>query len=572
MDFKATSMSINDMLKLPRKYVIPRFQREYSWENEELIAMWEDLVENFSFNNGELKANEYFIGSIVLVGDDDNSSEIKREVVDGQQRLTTFTIAFSVISQLFFRNDEEKLRNVTHLNILAEDNDGILYPKLLNESPKPFFQYRIQEKDIDFSQIPRTTEEKRILKAYEFFEKKLSTTNFMKELEEKFPGINVEYVDALKSFRDQILSCRVVHVTVKSIDDAYTIFEVLNSKGKDLTPVDIIKNLIFSVLTTDVPLDTASDKWGNLRKNMSNCEEDLLTFYRHFWLSKYSFSTSKKLVRDFKKHIDRDSQSYLEFINDLEINSQWYGKISKPKQEDWIREDIFVFYSLDALNTFNTTQVKSFLLAVFWAKQNDSIYRKDYLKILSFLEYFHFVFTAICSSRASSLERRYSVYARKIRESSSKDNTRVILDELISNLTQDLPSYNVFEEEFLNKKYTSAYTKDKKLIQYILNKLEFYYGGTDELRLREPTIEHIYSESENEDYIGMIGNLLPLGGALNSEIGNASFNEKHQNYRRSSYLTTKKFVEKYSETTDWNKNEIESRTKEIASLFYYKIW
>ena len=146
MDLTAVPKSIDDTLRLQRKYVIPRFQREYSWELDELSEMFEDLIDNIVLKNGELKTTDYFIGSLVLVGDDDDTSNIERLVVDGQQRLMTFTIAFSVLSQKFLEVGEEKLSEKTHLNVMGEDNDGNVYAKVVNENPKPFFQTRIQQK------------------------------------------------------------------------------------------------------------------------------------------------------------------------------------------------------------------------------------------------------------------------------------------------------------------------------------------------------------------------------------------------------------------------------------------
>ena len=97
MEFKAQPRTIRDALTLPRRYVIPRFQREYSWEAEELEELWNDLLDSIKIENDTLVASEYFIGSLVLVGDDDDTRNIDRQVVDGQQRLMTFTIAFSVL-------------------------------------------------------------------------------------------------------------------------------------------------------------------------------------------------------------------------------------------------------------------------------------------------------------------------------------------------------------------------------------------------------------------------------------------------------------------------------------------
>jgi len=202
MEFKAHPRTIRDALTLPRRYVIPRFQREYSWEAEELEELWDDLLDSIKIENNMLVASEYFIGSLVLVGDDDDTRNIDRQVVDGQQRLMTFTVAFSVLSQLFKKIEEEKLSEIVHNYIIGEDENGKAYTKVVSETPKPFFQYRIQRKDIDFTQLPKTKEEERILAAYVFFENKLEQKNILKELAARFPGQELSYGDALKLFRD----------------------------------------------------------------------------------------------------------------------------------------------------------------------------------------------------------------------------------------------------------------------------------------------------------------------------------------------------------------------------------
>lgn len=95
MEFKAQPRTISDAFYLKRKYIIPRFQREYSWDQDELNELYDDLLDNLKYEGSSLTASEYFIGSLVLVGDDDDTSNIERQVVDGQQRLMTFTIVFS---------------------------------------------------------------------------------------------------------------------------------------------------------------------------------------------------------------------------------------------------------------------------------------------------------------------------------------------------------------------------------------------------------------------------------------------------------------------------------------------
>lgn len=573
MELKATPKSIDDVLRLQRKYVIPRFQREFSWELEELSEIYDDLIDNIIYSNDKLCANEYFIGSLVLVGDDDDTTKIERYVVDGQQRLTTFTIAFAALAQKFKEIKEEKLSQTTHLNVLGEDNDGNPYAKLVNENPKPFFQQRIQQKEIDFSAIPQSVEEKRLLYAYNFFDRQLKESALLKAIRERNPGMGqINYIDALKAFRDQILKCKVIYVTVKSFDDAYVIFEVLNAKGKDLSPIDIIKNSIFSILTDEEPLDIASEKWAKTKNEIKKCDNtDFNTFYRHYWLSKYCLSTSRKLVANFEKYIPKTIAAYSALVDDMESAAIDYSEIVSPDINKWTQpEDLSIYTTLNALNIFNTTQVRIFLLSLFDAKKRGVISHKNYKKILTYLEHYHFIFTAVCSSRPSGLERRYSFYARKLRGCNSKEESSDCINDLIIDLKASLPEYSVFESNFKKIIYTSKQERDKKLVQYILKKLEVFYA-TDELKPNSFTIEHILPESTGNQFIGMVGNLIPLGEKLNNELKDKNFKIKIIKYSDSQYATVKQFVQEYENEEKWTEKLIEERTAKIAQIMYENI-
>ncbi|ODA42707.1 DUF262 domain-containing protein [Desulfosporosinus sp. BG] len=575
MEFKATQMSIDDCLRLKRKYIIPRFQREYSWETEELSTIWEDLMENLLFNGKTLVAQEYFLGSLVLVGDEDDSVNMNRYIVDGQQRLMTFTIGFSALTQTFAKDGQNKLSNATFAYILAEDSDGNEYSKVVAENPKPFFQYRIQQKQLDYTRVPQNQEEKRILNAYTFFERHLEKTALMKDIGSKFPQSleNISYADALKAVRDQILICKVVYVTVKSFEDAYTIFEVLNAKGKDLTAIDIIKNSIFSILTNEEPIDFAAQKWKAISNNISKCNEDIMTFYRHFWLSKYGFTTTKKLVKDFQKIISKDIASYTNFINYLEKESIEYNRIVNPNENEWTQpENLAVFTSLEALSVFNTSQVRTFLLALFASKESNKISHKNYIKVLRFLEHFHFVFTAVCSSRASGLERRYSSYARRMRQCANKQETATCVIELINALKETLPPYEIFESKFMEIEYTSDKQRSKKLVQYILKKLDNHFAQSDEYRPQSFTIEHIVPESTKAPFVGLIGNLLPLGEKLNGELADRLFKFKIKRYPESRYAMVNDFVEHYSKNERFSEKDVNNRTRFLSKVVYEDIW
>lgn len=572
MDFKSTTRSIRDMLSLKRRYVIPRFQREYSWTSDELKELWNDLLDNLIIStDGKLAPQEYFLGSIVLVGDED-SSVIERQVVDGQQRLMTITILFSVLAQKFKELSEFALRDKVHEFIIGTDENGVPITKLNTETPKPFFQFRIQQKELDFEQVPETDEEKNILNAYQFFDTMLSQKRLNAELlkDHRFVDINEPYIDLLKVVRDQVLGCKVIYVTVKSFEDAYQIFEVLNAKGKDLEPTDIIKNTLFSILDSVEPVDMAYEKWKIIKSNISvGIGEDIKTFYRHFWLSKYSFVTSNRLVTEFNKKISRDQESYTRFINDLEKASRLYKKITSPTAADWISIEKKPIYNiLNNLNMFGIKQSRTMMLALLDANDRGAISNTKLVETLKYIEYFHFVCNAICSRRSSDLERKNSFFAREINQCTNKQDCHRCLSDYIRTLQEMIPSYEVFESAFMKITYTQEQDSDKKLVQYILKQYEEYCFSNPEFEATSFTIEHILPESTHEEYVGYIGNLLPLGERLNSSIGNADIVSKMSLYEKSAYASVKKFSRDYAGISSWGEEDVKKRTKSIARCMF----
>ena len=279
----------------------------------------------------------------------------------------------------------------------------------------------------------------------------------------------------------------------------------------------------------------------------------------------------KKLVYNFNKSISKNIEEYTKFMDLLLNASKKYSMIVVPKREKWKQpETLFVYTCLESFNIFNVTQIRSFLLALFDVQEQKLITFKNFKKILLYLEHYHFVFTAICSSRPSGLERRYSSYARQLRECVSKTETATCINNLITDLKGSIPSYEVYLEEFCKKGYTSTREKEKKLIQYILKKIERYYS-TEELIPNSFTIEHILPESVATNYVGMIGNLLPLGENINSSLSNKKFVAKMQQYPESQYVTVQKFVEENKENAIWGEKEIRKRTEQLGKILYDNI-
>jgi hypothetical protein len=128
-----------------------------------------------------------------------------------------------------------------------------------------------------------------------------------------------------------------------------------------------------------------------------------------------------------------------------------------------------------------------------------------------FLEWFHFIFNAVCSLRPSGVEGSYSRAARDLQAASDRRKAKGILNTLKENLTARIPDETVFVDKLKELKFYNGYTRDKKLIQYIFNKIERSKLVTNELVPENISLEHILCQSNNDkEIIGKIGNLLPL--------------------------------------------------------------
>ena len=571
MDFETEFKSIKEIITAPRQYVIPRFQREYVWRKEQVDMLWEDIWECITFDakKSEIQTEDYFLGTIVTYKDKNDPLDMKRYLVDGQQRLITLTIIFSVLESLFKEEEDgENLSAAIFTYVIGKDDNGKEYEKILCEEKKPFFQNLIQKKDKNFSTDCLNKEEERIRYVYNFFYKKLKRDSLIKYFKSRYEREDFSYSSILQLFREQILRSKIVYVTTPSPENAYTIFSVLNAKGTDLTVIDIIKNYIFSVLTKDVPLDDAREAWSKIKSNTE--KEDIKIFYRHFWLSKYKFVTEKNLVKEFVHAVPNSEDNYRNFLNDLESASEDYKQIINPVEKDWSTQESKPVYScLYALTLFKVTQVRTLLLSLFYVKNKKLISHKSYLNTVRNLEYFHFVFTAICSSRASGLESKYSSFARKIRSSTDQNITNNILQEMIASLNKLIPNEESFKDKLMKLEFTLKKQKKKKIIQYILNKIEdHYHGKTNELKINNLTIEHIVPKSSNEALVGMLGNLLPLGPEINGDAGAKSIKDKIPFYKKSQFKIVKEFLSEYGDS--FSSDQIKKRTEKLAKILYDK--
>lgn len=110
MNIKPYDKTIRDLLGSKRQFLIPRFQREYSWEKKNYREFFEDMMGNLTITDGKISASQYFLGTMLFIGNFTEGTDQVIQVVDGQQRLTTITILFSALSDRFTDLGEKTLK------------------------------------------------------------------------------------------------------------------------------------------------------------------------------------------------------------------------------------------------------------------------------------------------------------------------------------------------------------------------------------------------------------------------------------------------------------------------------
>lgn len=575
MDIKPYDKTIRDLLGSKRQFLIPRFQREYSWDKKNYQEFFEDMIGNLSVSNGKIVANQYFLGTMLFIGNFTEGTDQKISVVDGQQRLTTITILFSAMSDRFSALGEEKLSQQLFGYIMTEDDDGNEVRILKSKTSYPFFAYFIQDKAKGVKQEANTEEEICIKDAYTYFSSQLKSDKLKTILRRKHGSDDVDTlseVDILKALRDQVLNSTFVAISTTDRTQANRVFEILNAKGKKLADIDLIKNKLFEVLKKEEPADFAEDRWKQLKTILNSGKESVgfATFYRHYWISKYKLTYSSKLYDSFNSTIPKNETSYRAFLDDLVNNAKIYMQIVNPQRDHYAnrKEYFWLVQSLRILNdTFNVVQVRVALLALLDLKQRGIIDLATLKDAVLHIENFHFAYNAILSGRANRPEKVYSTFAIALRKCQSKAEAQTVIQtKLYEPLDAMFPLFQLFSQHFIELTYAKTDNPANVKAKYAINKLNHYFSG-NELFPDDGSIEHIYPECEGGIAFN-IGNLILLEIKINGDSGNLPYADKIAHYRNSQYPWIQTFVEKHN---SWDTSMISERALSLSKTYYEKI-
>jgi hypothetical protein len=380
--------------------------------------------------------------------------------------------------------------------------------------------------------------------------------------------------DALSQVRDRLLGIRTILIVVDDEDDAYIVFETLNTRGKELTVSDLVKNHLMRLLQQqNKNVDPAREKWNQVLEQFerSRARMNVNTFIHHAWLSRYDYVPEKRLFKLIKKRITKQRASG--YLNTLKRESRLYREINEPGIRQWARDERGIKDSLEALSLFGIRQPMPLLLSLYRAYMDGKITRKQLERTLWAVEAFHFSFNVIAGrSSSGGMSLFYARLARELLSASTSQRRANVVVEVRDKLRERRPTRDEFTEGFVELKASDAFTHDRRTVQYVLRRHYAHNSRNDLADVSLATIEHLEPQSGSrldDDVVASIGNLILVNETLNDKLANKPFAKKQELLGRQRQLWIPQDV---IDAKQWGKRAIAQRATRLAHDAYDRIW
>lgn len=579
-------------------YIVPDYQREYVWTDKEVQQLLDDINDEM---NGSSK--EYFIGTILV---SPTGTANHYEVIDGQQRLTTFFLILCVLKHLFKSGPQyEMIKGLISSNYVNSEGDVITTLKL---DPRYENASGLMSKIVELDSDPETTRNAIQAAGISSFG---SLENLLNSYDTVYRYLKDNYLEngSLKKYWGHLAN-NVVFIQISTdVSSALKIFETINERGIGLNPMDLLKNLLFTQVKKD-DFTKLKNRWKMITSPLEKNKEKPLRFLRYYLMANYRIENKRSdyVVRedeiydwfinkknaalcdyqdkpfDFVQHVVKDVDRFTEF-------SAGFGNDGKYNlQMNNLRKLCGGAFSLH------------YILLLAASNFPKHIFDHFVLQIESFL--FYYIFT---KTPTKELERNFSLWADELRNISNEIDSKKQI-ELYNHFLTDkfLRSVTTKEVELSDylKRY-SFYSMQQYRTRYLLAKLTQYVdmaykgikkpGAIDEYMALD--IEHILPNNPDNDlrnnfisndpgidydeYKNRLGNLTLLEKPINIVASNDFFLAKCEEYKKSKYYLTSSIAEltvvgnntsinrinqMLKSFTDWNASSIDRRQAVLTNL------
>ena len=342
---------------------------------------------------------------------------------------------------------------------------------------------------------------------------------------------NKQIEQRLTKIRDAVLDLKVILVKLDDEDDAYIIFETLNTRGKDLSLADLVKSHVAKHLKVkNASVDQPKIKWENLLETIegSSAGLEVDTFIHHFWLSRHDYLAAKRLFKVLKRRIGKSDAKA--FLDALVADASLYRAIHEKEFWKWSKPDRRIVAALDALQLFRVEQQTPCVLSLLRCFKEKKLKRGHFEDAVVAIEKFHFLFTAVTSQRSSGgISEMYASLGRRLFEAKDTQAAVTVVNELKGKLRGRIPGLDEVKALFPSIIFTDNHTKQRNLVRYILAGFQTHSVASVTIDFDGMTIEHLVPQSEigsgafMDEIVGQLGNLILVPSKLNEKLADKSF-------------------------------------------------
>ena len=523
--FKPLSLSIKELFgNADSLYKIPRYQRPYKWEDEQVDKLWDDVYE--SFENGD---ENYFLGSIITAKPWDDEKSAYVDVVDGQQRMTTLMIMFCVIRDLYPDINAEK----SDENLFAVDIDTIQASIALYGKSNRLKLFTHPQHQSDFEELIIKGDTKELKKPYKYQVRsdeepkyKFINTSFLfrKKLEDLGQENSGKIIDYLFN------QVKIIRIDCKNREFAIRLFQVLNDRGMDLTAADLIKSFLIERLYNRYKNDTDTSKikeeqfisdWREMEQTIKNSDislNDLFIIYEYHILGQ----NPKKSLYDELQNAFADKDPN-QIISDIKQFAHTYFK-------EIYEADDNVLYSFRYIRW--NMYWKSILLTALHTGY------PDYEKLKKQLRRFYYLYWIAGKTLSQIKQTSFNLIKwvkgkKPISEIEVELNKKITADGIESLTIRNLSSEQLATEVWIKPLLLlmEYNVTDSSKVSFIKLNHDLHLEHILPVKYEKyPEWNHI-TKDVSAKWLNSAGNITLLSGAKNIEASNNPFNVKMEIYK-----------------------------------------
>lgn len=375
----------------------------------------------------------------------------------------------------------------------------------------------------------------------------------------------------LDDLRDTLLNLKLIYVELDNEDDAYQVFETLNTRGKDLATADLLKNHLARLLRErNANSDDVKVRWSSMSDNIKAVSidgVDLDGFLYHYWLCSNTATQKRFLFKSIRNTVKTKVEAK-KLLNNLLTYSEVYRDLHEVNLRKWRTDELDIKSSIESIIKFRVKHPIPLMMVALRKYEEKTLSKTELSRIFKIIELFTFVNTNLMNARSSGgVAQMYASQAKILSGVTETVRQKKAIDAFTEKLASKLPSKVVFIDKFRELKYSDKHSFQKKEVLYVVTKLFTLMFPAVAINPSEMSIEHIEPQSSilmSEQQVASIGNLWFLKTAFNNELGNLAADLKLAKYKASQLPCDSTLLN----AKNWGASEIDQRTNELGEKFW----